>query len=305
MIIFATSDRGGTGRSVTCANIAYRRALARDDVAYVDCDFGSPAAAAIFELDIPACNVPDRGVHSYLQGRVAEPARLDVWSLTLRKALRDGHGDSGRLCLVPGDPGGGEFPAGDGEARRCADLLLALEEEFDVTIVDLRAGRSYAVDMALRTTARPELRHVVTRWLVIHRWTRQHILGAVGLVHGDSGILRVGAQWGHDGALLRGRIRYVRAAVPVLDAADGGDLAPEHAQWLMARDAELKSMWSRLEPDPAAILGKVPLDPLLQWREQVITDEDVAPSPVVGKETAQVFTDLADALAEDKGWDAL
>jgi septum formation inhibitor-activating ATPase MinD len=40
MIVFATSDKGGTGRSVTSSNIVYRRALQGNDTCYVDFDFG-------------------------------------------------------------------------------------------------------------------------------------------------------------------------------------------------------------------------------------------------------------------------
>ena len=35
MIVIATSDKGGTGRSVTGSNVAYRRALQGGDVCYV------------------------------------------------------------------------------------------------------------------------------------------------------------------------------------------------------------------------------------------------------------------------------
>ena len=50
MLVFAASDKGGTGRSVTSANLAYQRALAGDDVCYLDFDFGSPTAAAVFDV---------------------------------------------------------------------------------------------------------------------------------------------------------------------------------------------------------------------------------------------------------------
>ncbi|MGW6644725.1 SCO2523 family variant P-loop protein [Streptomyces iakyrus] len=302
MIIFATSDQGGTGRSVTCANIAYRRALTGNDVAYVDFDFGSPTAAAVFELGTAARGVRARGLHSFLQGRIAEPTRLDVWSLTQRAALREAHVDRGRLCLVPGDQGGGDFPVGGSETKRCAELMLTLEEEFDVTIVDLRAGRSYALDVSLRATARPELRHVLTRWLVFHRWTRQHIVGAVDLVHGDCGILRTGAQWGHDEAGFSGRIRYVPTAVPPLDASESGSRDTEHGVWREARHAELNAMTARLHADHEVLMGPVPLDPVLLWQERVITDRDTAVSPGAGEETAQAFTNLAHALTDSRKW---
>ncbi len=58
-------------------------------------------------------------------------------------------------------------------------------------IVDLSAGRSYATDMVLAATALEEMREVPARWLVFHRWTRQHIIAASGLVFGKAGHSRV------------------------------------------------------------------------------------------------------------------
>ncbi|GGT05803.1 SCO2523 family variant P-loop protein [Streptomyces chromofuscus] len=305
MIVFATSDKGGTGRSVTCANIAYRRALGGDDVAYVDFDFGSPTAATVFELGSAVRRAADGGVHSCLRGQVAEPARLDVWLLSEREVLRRSLAGAGRLCLVPGDPGGGEFPADEAMTRRCAALLLAMEQEFAVTIVDLSAGRSYAIDIALRTTARPEFRDVVTRWLVFHRWTRQHIEATAALVGQERGILQIGAHWGHDTEDLVRRIRYVRAAVPGSDASSAAGLRAEQAEWLRSVDAELTRRSGRLGLGRTATLGTVPLDPVLQWSEQLITDEDVLMPPIANADTVQAFRDLADALTDDERWQTL
>ncbi|MER6983033.1 SCO2523 family variant P-loop protein [Streptomyces carpinensis] len=313
MIVFATSDKGGTGRSVTCANIAYRRALTGDNVAYVDFDFGSPTAATVFELGSAVRAHPGGGVHSYLQGRTAEPVRLDVWSLSEREALRGSLRGAGRLCLVPGDVGGGEFPADEAVTRRCANLFLALEEEFAVTLVDLSAGRSYAIDIALRTTARPELRDVVTRWLVFHRWTRQHLEATAALVRDERGILQIGAHWGHEQDALEGRVRYVRAAVPGIDLpeqdtgfpAAGHGLRPEQKEWLKACDAELTRRSGKLGLGRTVTLGTVPLDPVLQWREQLITDEDVLMPQIANRETAEAFQDLADGLTDESRWETL
>jgi len=36
VLVFATSDKGGTGRSVTSSNVMYRRALQGSDVAYLE-----------------------------------------------------------------------------------------------------------------------------------------------------------------------------------------------------------------------------------------------------------------------------
>src|SRR5947199_9909024 len=107
MLVFATSDKGGTGRSVTSSNVAYRRALQGSDVCYLDFDFGSPTAGAVFELTSAATGTDSGGLHSYLQGRVVAPARLDVWSDSDRESLRSRPAGAGQFVLFPGDRGGG------------------------------------------------------------------------------------------------------------------------------------------------------------------------------------------------------
>ena len=80
MIVIATSDKGGTGRSVTGSNVVYRRALQGGDVCYVDFDFGSPTAGAIFGISaLSRGTTTGRGTHSYLLGRASAEERWDVW----------------------------------------------------------------------------------------------------------------------------------------------------------------------------------------------------------------------------------
>ena len=88
MIVIATSDKGGTGRSVTGSNVVYRRALQGGDVCYVDFDFGSPTAGAIFGISalsrgtitgqghplLPARPVVDRGTLGCLACTLTAPA---------------------------------------------------------------------------------------------------------------------------------------------------------------------------------------------------------------------------------------
>ena len=81
---------------------------------------------------------------------------------------------------------------------RCIDLFLRLHSEFEVVLVDLSAGRSYAAEIVIAATSSPELINVTTRWLVFHRWTRQHILAANGLVFGERGLLDIGEAHGRD-----------------------------------------------------------------------------------------------------------
>src|SRR5690606_13357988 len=125
-------DKGGTGSSVTSSNTVYRGALRGDDVCYLDFDFGSPTAGAIFSVSTAERGTGRGGLHSYLREKVEEPYRVDVWAESDRVALRGRPPGAGRLVLFPGDTGGGEFPVEAGIVRRCASLFLRLEEEFDL-----------------------------------------------------------------------------------------------------------------------------------------------------------------------------
>ncbi|GGV60470.1 SCO2523 family variant P-loop protein [Streptomyces thermoviolaceus] len=302
MLVFAASDKGGTGRSVTSANLAYQRALAGDHVAYVDFDFGSPTAAAVFDVPAAMRGIEDRGLHSYLEGEVAEPARIDVWRQTEHQLLRTRPNQSGRLVLLPGDAGGGEFATGEDALQRCIDLLLRLHSEFDVIMVDLSAGRSYAVDMVLAATAHPRMRSVPFRWLVFHRWTRQHVIAAAGLVHKKHGIIAGGVERGHDEHALRAAIRFVRAAVPDPESPLWSNGTPAQAAWMQACDEALRRLAAEQGVGDSVVLGVVPLEPILQWREQLITEDDVLAKQIANKETLEALEEIALRLTDDSYW---
>lgn len=305
MLIFATSDKGGTGRSVTSSNILYRRALKGGDAAYLDFDFGSPTAPAIFEINDAAWGVKGGGLHSYLLGEAAEPRALDVWYESDRDALRGQPAGAGRLVLYPGDVGGGEFPSDDGIVARCVNLLMRMVEEFEFCLVDLSAGRSYAIDMVLAATADPKLSGVPCRWLVFHRWTRQHIIAAADLVFGDRGILDTGSVRGHDREKLGNAIRFVRTAVVDPNSAELAGLRPAQVAWLRDCNTSLQRLAGRHRIGRTATLGSVPLDPVLQWREQLISDDDVALTQVANHATADAFDGLAEKLVDDAAWEGL
>jgi len=104
MLLFATSDKGGTGRSVTGSNVVYRRALQGGDVCYLDFDFGSPTAGAVFGISaLNRGTTSGSGTHSYLQGRAAAEEQCDVWQHSDRMSLRQRPPGTGRLILIPGE----------------------------------------------------------------------------------------------------------------------------------------------------------------------------------------------------------
>jgi hypothetical protein len=302
VLVFAASDKGGTGRSVTSANVAYRRALTGDDVCYLDFDFGSPTAAAVFDVPSALRGIEQGGLHTYLKGKATEPVRMDVWGETEHEVLRHRPTGSGSLVLLPGDRSGGEFPVAKDTVNRCVDLFLRLNGEFDLVVVDLSAGRSYAVDMALEATSRPELSGVDARWLVYHRWTRQHVIAAAGLVYGMRGIIAGGVARGHDEERLEACIRFVRAAVPDPESPLWSQVPLAQSAWMAKCDQDLNALAADLNVGFSRMLGAVPLEPVLQWREQLITDEDVLASRIANLETRQAFEDLALRLTDDEAW---
>jgi hypothetical protein len=302
VLVFAASDKGGTGRSVTSCNIAYHLAQG-EDVAYLDFDFGSPTSGAIFEIAKAERGVERHGLHSYFTHGATDPRQLDVWHSTSRTDLRGANVRPGRLSLFAGEQGGAEFGMSDTVVQRCAELLTTLDREFAVCIVDLSAGRSTALAMALAATATSTLRSATTRWLVFHRWSRQHIVAANGLVHGERGILDIGAKLGHHPEALRDDIRFVRVAVPNLKENNPGQ-TPAQAAWLLQCDEELRRLAVAKKLGQSRVLGSTPVEPVLQYRERLISDADVS-TKIANPETVRGFHELAARLTDDDVWEGM
>jgi MinD-like ATPase involved in chromosome partitioning or flagellar assembly len=307
VIVFAISDKGGTGRSVTSANVAFRKALQGANVAYVDFDFGSPTAGAVFGVSNVERGVPPRpdgskrGLHSYILESLPEPLMLDVWEESDRRSMRETSLGAGKLVLLPGDLNGGEpTQLTDQMVSKCATLLLKLESMFDVTLVDLSAGRSVAAELAILASARPEMHAVTAKWLVFHRWTKQHLIAAAGL---RDGLLTSAENRGHDRAALERTLRFVRTAFADPDAEAG--LRSTQVMWLREVDTQLSDLARRLRLGNQLVFATVPLDPLLQWQEQLITDFDVDTRAVANKETVEAFEEIASKLDDPTKWSVL
>ena len=305
MLVFATSDKGGTGRSVTSSNILYRLALRGKNVCYVDFDFGSPTSGAIFGIDGLGRGTSGKGLHSYFEGVVPEPESWNIWTSSDRNRLRNRPASAGRMTLMPGNEGGAEFTVDAAMTERCRTLFLRLEEEYDVSFIDLSAGRSYALQMALEVTAGPLAASTDTRWLVFHRWTNQHVVAANGLVYGDRGVLDSGIKFGHAKEELLDKIRFVRTALIDPNADDLSGMRPPQLSWLIERDEDLLDLASRLGLGRSMRLGTVPLDPMLQWHEQLLTNADQFERKVANGATVEALTALADRLIDDSFWERL
>lgn len=306
MLLFATSDKGGTGRSVTGSNVAYRRALQGGDVCYVDFDFGSPTAGAVFGISALSRGTgTGQGTHSYLQGTSPTEEVCDVWQRSDRLSIRHHPPGTGRLALVPGDASGAEFSIDDDTVQRCVDLFLRLHGEFELVLVDLSAGRSYAAELVIAATSSPGLANVPTKWLVFHRWTRQHIEAAAGLVFDSRGLLDIGEMHGRNSERFADDIRFVRTAIVDPNTPDLAGLRPAQLAWLREANKELQQRAAELGVGRATMLGEVPLDPVLQWREQLITDSDVWASHVANQATVTAFDSIAKRIVDAQAWELL
>jgi hypothetical protein len=302
VIVFAVSDKGGTGRSVTSCNVLFQAALAGHDTCYADFDFGSPTVGAIFAADAVARGTTDNdGLHSYLRGDCAEPRAWDLWATSDRTSLRTRPPGAGRMMLLPGDAGGSEFSIDAAMRDRAVSLLRRMREEFDLGIVDLSAGRSYAVQLALSATAGPD----PGRWLVFHRWTKQHLLAAHGLIYGERGLLETAVKLGHDREDVLQRLRIVRTAVVDPVSADLSGLRPSQRSWLRERHQELQRMAGELQLGRTMTIGVIPMDAILHAHEQLLTDRDLHTRQVANAETVEAFRRLAEAMFDEKAWDRL
>jgi hypothetical protein len=159
--------------------------------------------------------------------------------------------------------------------------------------------------MVLAATAEPELRSVTTRWLVFHRWTRQHIIAASGLVYDERGILDIGVDRGHDRDTLNDSIRFVRTAVVDPNSPELAGLRPAQVAWLRDANRDLQELAGKRKLGRTTMLGTVPLDPVLQWREQLISDNDTYASQIANRETVEAFETLAKRLLDDSAWEGL
>jgi hypothetical protein len=303
MLVFASSDKGGTGRSVTSCNLAYRLSLLGHDVAYLDFDFGSPTAGAIFEISSLERGTAEGGLHSYILGNAVSPARVDVRAVTDRLDLRSRPPGSGKLVLYPGDDGGAEFALAKEHIARARALFTTLEREFDICVVDLSAGRSSALDMSLNATA-PQIRPAGSdpvRWLLFHRWTTQHVIAASGLLFAANGIVSCAVQAGFREWEFMRTVRTVRTAVPDT-AAFGNEIAAEQERWLSRSDDLLKSLAKARRLGQDLLAGTTPLEPMLLWREQVIMNVDVKRN-LAKPATVAAFDELATKLIDDDAWE--
>jgi hypothetical protein len=157
----------------------------------------------------------------------------------------------------------------------------------------------------IAATSSPQMAGVTARWLVFHRWTRQHVEAAAGLVFGERGLLDIGEAYGRGRERFLEDIRFVRTALVDPNAPDLAGLRPPQLAWLRQANRELQRLAAELDVGRAAMLGSVPLDPVLQWREQLITDSDVWARHVANQATIDAFESIAKSIVDKQAWERL
>jgi len=274
--IFACiSHKGGTGRTTTAANVAYRLALRNRSVCCVDLDLDSPTFGAV--VGIKGLEQGAKiGVHDFLHlpvevdprpPELAGDAVVDIWQRT--DLPRPGVGRAGRLRLLPGgrERLGQPLASSAAQGRILAQILADLRDDYEHLLLDVRSGASDTVEAVLAADDHLQSIH----WLVFYRWTHQHLSGAADLCERLSG---AGA-----------RLGLVRTAFT--DPSEMASWFKEQNRALSARARETLSGWE--------MITDIPVEPMLQWREGIVTDDDLRDG-VANEAIVASYDDLATRL---------
>ena len=281
------SHKGGTGRTVTTANMAYHLASLGKNVCILDLDLASPTLGSVVGLKGIATGAP-MGIHDVLLG-TQQPESVyelskDVWE---SQPLRDYRSHlCGSFDIIPGTMGGGDInvlPRGDdAQVRRLNRLIDQLSGNYDFLFCDLRSGISNVANAFLAQPLAAQL----TSWLLFHRWTTQHLYGVLELARELNKATQVTT-----------RFSCIRTATIDTKAA------PESSQtWINRRNDELERLYIQLQAltdPPLEDLGHVPSELLLQWSECIIT-EGIAVTDS-SRATMRAFRSLAQTLIEQQG----
>lgn len=190
-VVAAISHKGGAGRSVTLANVAFQlHKFAEDnrDVCIVDLDLASPTMGAILGLKRLAGGESEKGtlraprslydLLNYERGH-AEPLpgptclrRLDEEDTRYRGAIKP----NPTFALLPGFRSVGDWADQiDDLSYKLERIIRALSDiPFGHILLDVRSGSSDVLDALSRAQERSG---IIDLALVHIRWTQQHVEG--------------------------------------------------------------------------------------------------------------------------------
>lgn len=284
------SHKGGTGRSVSTANIAYHLSKQGNKICLVDLDLASPTMGAVVGLDDIAAGADSgRGVHNVLTGtippEVVSELERDVWASDGLAGLRTFN--CAELRLLPGTRGAGDMllhrgsSHGAEERRRLGRILDDLLGRYDIVFCDLRSGIGPVADTFLR----PPVAELVDAWILFHRWTHQHLAGAIDLARELDNASEISTKF------LAVRTAWI----------DPASAPPDKRVWISKLNDELAREYDKLrlatkqEIEP---LGTIPLETILQWRECILTEE--LERHAAAQDTVDAFGKIASRLATNQ-----
>lgn len=281
VVHLSLSHKGGTGRSVASANVAFHAARQGEHVCLVDVDLASPTLGAV--LGIPGLEAgvaaPSRhGSPSSLGDLLDHPDQASSIDQALVSAWKSpdlmqyASGPVGDLYLLPGSSWRGD-EAYHRLTEPLAHALGMLNDRFDRVVVDVRSGVSTVVQAFLE----PPLSQEVDVWLVFFRWTPQHVTGLDALLRGLQDKVNV--------------LRTVRTAYVEPDQV----AERERRDWVKKCYAALDQRYQAIDPRHQQLLATIPLEPLLQWQEMVVTP-DYLDLGLANPETFEAFASLTTEL---------
>lgn len=279
-IFLGLSHKGGTGRSVSLANIGYCLASAGCDVCIVDLDLGSPTMGTVLHIeeDLPAGRKEGKGVHSFMRSPPTHPGEVEsalvpVWG---REVPRPSD-DAGSFCLLPGTRDGDISLDVDGIRKGLRRIFDDIGGRFDFILADLRSGLS---NVALALTQDEFAQDEVT-WLFFYRWTPQHLVGLDDLAE------RVAKSYTPPDTA---RVGFVRTAF-----SDPKNYQGPLQRYVLKLNAELAKTEQRAQDrvEDALVLGSVPHDHVLQWDERILDEEDERRG---SKDTVDSFRSIAEVI---------
>ena len=283
------SHKGGTGRSVTTANIAFHLSMQGENVCLVDLDLASPTLGAVVGLTDIAAGAPDgRGIHDILDEELKDAVEPENVATLLRNVwessdIAASHSfRSGALQLLPGTADGSDMFLSHEKPQqrdRLARALFLLRARYDFVFCDLRSGTGTIADAFI---CQP-IAELVDGWIFFHRWTRQHLAGVVDLTQSLAKNIEVPT-----------RFMTVRTA-----AVDPSSVPKESRTWVNQRNDELRAEYEKFTgtaDSELTELGTIPSEMLLQWRECILTEEMV--STAATRDTVDSFRNVASKLLE-------
>jgi MinD-like ATPase involved in chromosome partitioning or flagellar assembly len=300
-VFAAISHKGGTGRSVTMANVATCAALRGRNVCIVDLDLASPTFGSIVGLDGVETGVPlgghptqPKSVFDILarmtsgegedEYRYVDHALLNMWKGSAFKGTGLDKKNSG-LFLLPGRQNASDAFQPRVLAPALDKLLGQLAASHDFIICDVRSGISHPFTAFLL----PQVRQHIAGYLFHFRWTPQQLSGLGDLLKRDKRI--------RDVQLPLEKVRFIQTAkIPTETVAGKLGLKgwlEQNEKGLVAQFDELKKFATDYKQD--VVLGEVPLDPVLQWRETIISQRMVQDG-IANSATLQAFDMIAEKM---------